>query len=41
MIKRITEKRLVEQKVTVGELCTCDICGKTIYEINDNKRTRH
>ena len=47
MIERITEKRLVEQEVTVGGLCTCDICGKTIYEINDTfpikltKRTRH
>ena len=41
MIKRITEKRLVEQEVTVGGLCICDICGKTIYKINDNKRTRY
>lgn len=41
MIERITEKRLVEQEVTVRGLCTCDICDKAIYEINDNKRTRH
>lgn len=41
MITRMTEKRLVEQDVVVCGLCTCDICGKTIYEINDAKRTRH
>ena len=47
MVKRMTEKRLVEQDVVVCERCACDICGKTIYEINDTfpikltTRTRH
>lgn len=41
MIERITEKRLVEQEVTVRGLCTCDICGKTIYEIVDDKHGKH
>lgn len=41
MITRTTEKKLVLQELTVGGLCTCDICGKTIYEFVDGKCCKH
>lgn len=41
MITRTTEKKLVLQELTVGGLCTCDICGKTIYEFVDGKCRKH
>ena len=36
-----TEKKLVEQEVIVSGFCSCDICGKVIYEYFGNNRSRH
>ena len=32
MIEEITEKRMVEQEVSISEICKCDVCKKKIYE---------
>lgn len=38
MIDHIKEKRMVEQNIVVKAKCTCDICGKTIYEYDMDKQ---